>query len=78
MTVICKECGATYKVQCHVCFPPNYIQELEDIALETATYRFKNESYQNLASAIHSVLMELGLQMTKYMQTKLKLENYHG
>ena len=67
--VKCKKCGTEYKVSCHVCYPPDYMGELEQIALETAQHRFEHEAYQDLSAAIHSVLMELGARMGKVMKS---------
>ena len=67
MSVICKKCGTDYKVVCHVCYPPDYLGELEKIVIETARYRFEHESYRNLPTAIHSVLKDLGTRMWKIM-----------
>jgi len=65
MGVICKKCGTDYKVLCHICNPPDYISEIEKIALEAACYRLKYDTYQDIDSALHSILMELDMRLRK-------------
>ncbi len=46
------------------------MEEIQALILKEARHRRASGSYQNMASAIHSVLMEIGREMVPHMTWK--------